>query len=78
MALKFQNNFQLYTLCGRLPFRMKKQVQQSINAYNHLRLHTSIGMLTPNKAHLQNKIKLKTWKKKNPLLVIEKGSLSLV
>jgi transposase InsO family protein len=21
-------------------FRMKKQVQQSINAYNHLRLHT--------------------------------------
>jgi hypothetical protein len=71
MALKFQNNFQLYTLCGRLP-------QQSINAYNHLRLHTSIGMLTPNKAHLQNKIKLKTWKKKNPLLVIEKGSLSLV
>jgi transposase InsO family protein len=59
-------------------FRMKKQVQQSINAYNHLRLHTSIGMLTPNKAHLQNKIILKTWKKKNPLHVNEKGSLSLV
>jgi transposase InsO family protein len=49
-------------------YGMKKQVQQSIHAYNHLRLHTSIGMLTPNRAHLQQKIILKTWKKRTLFL----------
>lgn len=59
-------------------YRMKKQVVQAINAYNHVRPHFSIGLLTPNKAHLQNEMILKTWKKKNPLQNIEMGSLSLV
>jgi putative transposase len=44
---------------------LKKQVQQSILFYNQIRVHLSINMLTPNQAHLQNQIKLKTWKKIN-------------
>lgn len=44
---------------------LKKHVDQSIVYYNQIRVHLSINMLTPNQAHLQNKIKLKTWKKTN-------------
>lgn len=59
-------------------YRMKKQVIQAINAYNHIRPHLSIGFLTPNKAHMQNEVILKTWKKKNPSQNTEMGSLSLI
>ena len=44
---------------------LKNQVNQSILFYNEIRLHLSINMLTPNKAHLQNEVKLKQWKKIN-------------
>ncbi len=44
---------------------LKKQVEESIVFYNQIRVHLSINMLTPNQAHLQNKIKLKRWKKIN-------------
>ena len=40
------------------------QVIQAIALYNQLRPHMSIGLLTPNQAHKQRKIKLKTWKQK--------------
>jgi putative transposase len=43
---------------------LEYQVFQSIALYNLLRPHMSIGLLTPNKAHKQRKIKLKTWKQK--------------
>jgi putative transposase len=44
---------------------LKKQVEESILNYNQIRVHLSINMLTPNQAHLQNQIKLKSWKKIN-------------
>lgn len=44
---------------------LTKQVQESIELYNQIRVHLSINMLTPNQAHLQNKVKLKSWKKIN-------------
>jgi putative transposase len=43
---------------------LELQVQQSIALYNQLRPHMSIGLLTPNQADKQRKIKLKTWKNK--------------
>lgn len=44
---------------------LKKQVKEAVVLYNQMRLHLSINMLTPNQAHLQNEVKLKTWKKIN-------------
>jgi putative transposase len=43
---------------------LKLQTVQSIALYNQLRPHMSIGLLTPNQAHKQQKIKLKKWKQK--------------
>ena len=43
---------------------LELQTQQSIALYNQLRPHMSIGLLTPNQAHKQREIKLKTWKQK--------------
>jgi transposase InsO family protein len=51
------NIFETYEL-------LELQVIQSIALYNQLRPHMSIGLLTPNQAHKQRKIKLKTWKQK--------------
>ena len=44
---------------------MKPLVKQSINIYNQFRPHLSCNMLTPNKMHKQNKVKIKTYKIKN-------------
>lgn len=44
---------------------LKKQVEESIDLYNRMRVHLSINMLTPEQAHMQNQIKLKQWKKTN-------------
>lgn len=44
---------------------LKKQVEESIEFYNKIRVHLSVEMLTPNQAHLQNQVKLKSWKKIN-------------
>jgi putative transposase len=41
---------------------LKNQVNQSIFYCNEIILHLSINMLTTNKAHLQNEVKLKQWK----------------
>ena len=41
-----------------------KVIAESIGIYNESRPHMSCNMLTPNKAHLQQKMKLKKWKKK--------------
>jgi transposase InsO family protein len=53
---------------------LKKNVEQSIALYNQVRIHMSIDMVTPNEAHLQNQIKLKTWKVKSPNRKIEMDS----
>jgi putative transposase len=42
----------------------KKLTRQSIEIYNKLRPHLSCSMLTPNQMHQQDKIKLKSFKKK--------------
>ena len=44
---------------------LEAQTKQAITFYNQFRPHLSIKMLTPNKAHLQNQIQLKSWKKIN-------------
>lgn len=44
--------------------QLELQTIQSIALYNQLRPHMSIGLLTPNQAHKQRKVKLKTWKQK--------------
>jgi transposase InsO family protein len=44
---------------------MKRIVKESINIYNELRPHYSNYMLTPNQMHLQNQIKMRTYKTKN-------------
>lgn len=44
---------------------MKKLVAEIINKYNQIRPHWSNYMLTPNLMHLQNSVKMKTYKTKN-------------
>ena len=44
---------------------MKQIVKESINIYNTQRPHYSNYMLTPNKMHEQNQIKMRTYKIKN-------------
>jgi len=44
---------------------LKKIVEQSIEIYNNKRPHISCGMLTPNKMHMQNKIRKPSYSKKN-------------
>ncbi|EDP94523.1 IS3 family transposase [Kordia algicida OT-1] len=44
---------------------MKKIVQQSIKVYNTKRPHLSCQMLTPEQMHKQNKVNIKTYKRKN-------------
>ncbi len=44
---------------------MKKVVAEAVNKYNQIRPHWSNYMLTPNLMHLQNSIKMKTYKTKN-------------
>lgn len=46
---------------------MKSLVKQSIDTYNELRPHYSNYMLTPNQMHLQNTIKMRTYKTKKTL-----------
>lgn len=42
------------------------QTNQSIYIYNHVRPHLSCHYLTPQQMHGQQKIRIKTWKKKTP------------
>ena len=44
---------------------MKQIVKESIDIYNELRPHYSNFMLTPDQMHLQNQIKMRTYKAKN-------------
>ena len=44
---------------------MKQIVKESIDIYNELRPHYSNYMLTPDQMHLQNQIKMRTYKTKN-------------
>ncbi len=44
---------------------MEKLVAEVVNKYNQIRPHWSNYMLTPNQMHLQNSIKMKTYKTKN-------------
>jgi putative transposase len=44
---------------------MKCIVKEAINTYNQQRPHSSNYMLTPDQMHLQNQIKMKTYKTKN-------------
>lgn len=43
---------------------MAKQLNESIRIYNGFRPHFSVNLKTPNQAHRQQKIKLKTYKNK--------------
>ena len=43
---------------------MDKQLNESIEIYNKFRPHLSINLQTPNQAHKQQKIKIKTYKTK--------------
>lgn len=42
---------------------LKRQLNESVYLYNHLRPHLSIDYKTPYEAHQQNQVKLKTYKK---------------
>lgn len=44
---------------------MKRIVKEAINIYNAQRPHYSNHMLTPNQMHIQNQIKMRTYKTKN-------------
>lgn len=44
---------------------MQKIVKESVDIYNELRPHYSNYMLTPNQMHVQNQIKMRTYKTKN-------------
>jgi len=44
---------------------MKYIVKEAINTYNEQRPHYSNYMLTPDQMHLQNQIKMRTYKTKN-------------
>lgn len=51
-----------------------KHTRQSIDIYNTLRPHLSCQMLTPVQMHGQDRIKVKTWKKKTSNSSITIGS----
>ena len=44
---------------------MKQVVKEAVDTYNQLRPHYSNYMLTPNQMHMQNQIKMRTYKTKN-------------
>ena len=44
---------------------MKHVVKEAVDIYNELRLHYSNYILTPNQMHMQNFIKMRTYKTKN-------------
>lgn len=44
---------------------MKQVVKEAVNIYNDIRPHYSNYMLTPNQMHVQNQIKIRTYKTKN-------------
>lgn len=44
---------------------MKQVVNEAIDVYNEIRPHYSNHMLTPNQMHIQNLIKMRTYKTKN-------------
>ena len=46
---------------------MNKLIEESIDIYNNERPHWSCRMETPTKMHLQNSIKIRTYKKKNSI-----------
>ncbi|MCB0509542.1 MAG: IS3 family transposase [Bacteroidetes bacterium] len=45
-------------------YSMNKQLDEAIHIYNGFRPHLSIHLNTPNRAHLQQKMKIKTYKNK--------------
>lgn len=59
-----KQEFMIDTYHLELPL-MKKLVAEVVNKYNQIRPHWSNYMLTPNLMHLQNSIKMKTYKTKN-------------
>lgn len=58
---------------------VQKQTRQAITCYNKERPHLSCKMLTPQQMHDQRKVKIKTWKNKNPRrLQISRDHLSSI
>lgn len=55
----YKNNFSIEI--------MRKLISDSINVYNNLRPHYSCFYKTPEQMHNQKQIKIKTYKKKNPV-----------
>lgn len=56
--------------------KLHQQLQQSVYAYNHLRPHLSLHMMTPINAHNQSKIVPKKWRKEKPPSIEPDGFLN--
>jgi len=59
-----KQEFNIDKINKELPI-MKILVKNAIDIYNDKRPHISNNLLTPNQMHLQNEIKIKTYKRKN-------------
>jgi len=59
--IKAEFELEKYTHSKKL---LRAIVGESIHAYNTLRPHYSCGMLTPERMHKQNKVRIKTYRKK--------------
>lgn len=55
---------------------LHQQLRQSIYAYNHLRPHLSLHMMTPIQAHNQSNVVLKKWRKEKPPSIELDGCLN--
>lgn len=49
------------------------QTQQAVNLYNKSRPHLSCAMMTPEKMHQQNQVRLKAWHKKSTKILKDFG-----
>lgn len=54
--------------------QLYNHVHQAIEAYNNIRPHLSIGMLTPKQAHSKPNINVRRWKTKEPSKISLDGS----
>lgn len=53
------------TVAERINDILKQVVKEAVEIYNEFRPHYSNSMLTPNQMHIQNQIKIRTYKTKN-------------
>lgn len=51
-------------------FQALQIITESIDIYNQERPHMSCHLLTPNQAHLQQKLKIRKWNKKTSKILV--------